>query len=193
MRLTPSKVLPLILAAGLALAQGQDKAPSFFERILEEAGMSFTLPQGYREAPVIPNPVLVYHHRVENPQKGVEIRYLIAPIGRIEIDYDDPHASAPEPNHIFSLLFPGILTQISIDGRYSEKEYPGLEALRLFGADWAAVGTLTPNPEFAPYAHCVVVAMHKNDRADAFEFFLANDLETLKKEVIAHQAALRFR
>jgi len=184
----------LILTLSLAWA-GPPASPAwtFFQKVLDEAGMTYRLPPGYRERPPEPNDVLVYHYRVANPETGVEIRYLVIPIDRIKVDYDDPHASAPEPDHLFSLLFPSVLTQVAVDGGYREKEYPGLEALRIFGADWAAAGVLTPNPKFAPFAHCMVIAMHKNGRADAFEFFLADDLAALKKAVLAHQGALRYR
>ncbi len=184
----------VLFLAAPALAGGPaSPAWAFFAKVLEEAGMTYARPPGFEEAAPVANDVLVYHYRVKNPKTGVEIRYLVIPIDRIKVDYDDPHASAPEPDHLFSLLFPSILTQVAVDGRYREKEYPGLEALRLFGADWAAAGVLTPNPNFAPFAHCMVVAMHKNGRADAFEFFLADDLTALKKAVLAHQSALRYR
>ncbi len=155
--------------------------------------MVYERPPGYREVPPEPNEVLAYPYRVQNPKAGVEIRYLVIPIRRIKIDYDDPHAAAPEPDHIFSLLFPSLLTELSADGRYREKEYPGLEARRLFNAEWAAAGVFTPNPKFAPFAHGLMVAMHRIGRADAFEIFLANDLKALKAAVLKHQTALRFR
>ena len=166
---------------------------SFFQKLLEEAGMDYERPPGYAELEPVPNEVLAYPYRVKNEATGVEIRYLVIPIRRIQIDYDDPHASAPEPDHIFSLLFPSLLTQLAADGRYREKEYPGQEARRLFNAEWAAAGVFTPNPRFAPYAHGLMVAMHRIGRADAFEIFLANDLEALKDAVLKHQSSLRFR
>ena len=171
-----------------------EKSPAwtFFSKLLKEAGMTYSRPPGFVERSPEPNPVFVYHYRVKNPKTGVEIRYIVAPIRRIKVDYHDPHASAPEPNHVFSLVFPSLLAKLSVDGFYREKEYPPLEALKLFNADWAGAGVFTPNPEFAPFAHGFVVAMHKNDRADAYEIFLANDLETLKAAVLKYQTALRY-
>ena len=181
------------LFLAFALAEAPESPWAFFQRILDEAGMVYERPEGYEEVMPEPNPVLNYLYRVRNPETGVEIRYLVVPIRRIAVDYDDPHASAPDPDHIFSLLFPSLLTQLAADGRYREKEYPSLEARKLFNAEWAAAGTFTPNPKFAPYAHGFMVAMHRIGRADAFEIFLANDLEALKAAVLNHQGALRFR
>jgi hypothetical protein len=186
-------LLPLVLLvlSGPAVA-GNSPVWAFFSKILKEAGMTYTRPPGFEELPPKANPVFVYHYRVKNAQTGIEIRYIVAPIRRIKVDYHDPHASAPEPNHVFSLVFPSLLSKLSVDGTYREKEYPPLEALRLFNADWAGAGVFTPNPEFAPFAHGFVVAMHKNDHADAYEIFLANDLERLKAAVIKYQTALRY-
>jgi len=186
------RLASVLLLLTLPLALATSEAWEFFSGLLKEAGMVYERPPGYVELAPEPNEILNYPYRVKNLEKGVEIRYLVIPIKRIEIDYEDPHAAAPDPNHIFNLLFPGLLTQVSVDGRYRMKEYPGLEAKRLFGAEWAAAATFTPNPRFAPYAHGLMVAMHKVGHADAFEIFLANDLEALKEAVIEHQSALRF-
>ena len=122
-----------------AIACAETDAPHNFVELLDEAGMVFELPQGYAPLPVEFNEVLPYQYRIVSNDGMVEVRYVIFPLGRVEIDYQDPHSSAPEPDHLFTLLFPGILTEISGWGRYKSKEYPEDEALRLFRADWAAV------------------------------------------------------
>ncbi len=187
------RISALLFILALAFAASPPSPWDFFQKILDEAGMVYERPKGYVEVPPEPNEILNYLYRVKNPETGVEIRYLVIPIKRIEVNYDDPHASAPEPDHIFSLLFPSLLTQLSVDGHYREKEYPSLEARKLFNAEWAAAGTFTPNPKFAPFAHGFMVAMHRISRADAFEIYLANDLEALKAAVLKTQTALRFR
>ncbi|WP_287409212.1 hypothetical protein, partial [Oceanithermus sp.] len=135
-----------------------------------------------------------YQHRVVSDDGQVEIRYVVLPLDRVEIDYDDPHSSAPEPDHLFTLLFPGILTEISGWGRYKSREYPEDEALRLFRADWAAVAVLEVTPEYSPERRqALVVALHRNGHADAYQIFLGNDVKRLGEEAKRVQAALRFR
>jgi len=189
-------VLALLLLMS-AFAQSQQDAPKkplTFADLLEEAGMEYTLPAGFKEAPVVYNEVLPYQYRVVSDDGTVEIRYTIFPLDRVEIDYDDPHSSAPEPDHLFTLLFPGILTEISGWGHYKSKDYPPDEALRLFNADWAAVAVMEVIPEYSPdFRQALVVAMHRNGHADAYQIFLGNDRKHLGEVAIRVQSALRFK
>ncbi len=182
----------LALLSGWALAAAP--APRDFGELLEEAGMVYELPAGYAPAPVEFNEVLPYQYRVVSADGQVEIRYVVFPLDRVEIDYDDPHSSAPEPDHLFTLLFPGILTEISGWGRYKSREYPEDEALRLFGADWAAVAVLEVIPEYSPERRqALVVALHRNGHADAYQIFLGHDVKRLGEEAKRVQTALRFK
>ena len=186
--------LALLALAWLGGALAAAPAAQDFAELLDEAGMVYQLPPGYAPAPVEFNPVLPYQHRVVSDDGQVEIRYVVLPLDRVEIDYDDPHSSAPEPDHLFTLLFPGILTEISGWGRYKSREYPEDEALRLFRADWAAVAVLEVTPEYSPERRqALVVALHRNGHADAYQIFLGNDVKRLGEEAKRVQAALRFR
>ncbi|HHO58110.1 MAG TPA: hypothetical protein ENJ85_02955 [Oceanithermus profundus] len=186
--------LALLALTWLGGALAAAPAAQDFAELLDEAGMVYQLPPGYAPAPVEFNPVLPYQHRVVSDDGQVEIRYVVLPLDRVEIDYDDPHSSAPEPDHLFTLLFPGILTEISGWGRYKSREYPEDEALRLFRADWAAVAVLEVTPEYSPERRqALVVALHRNGHADAYQIFLGNDVKRLGEEAKRVQAALRFR
>jgi len=190
--------LALLLAFMPVMAQSQEadapKGPVTFAELLEEAGMEYTLPPGFEEAPVEYNEILPYQYRVRSTDGTVEIRYTIFPLNRVEIEYDDPHSSAPEPDHLFTLLFPGILTEISGWGHYKSKDYPPDEALRLFRADWAAVAALEVIPEYSPeYRQALVVAMHRNGYADAYQVYLGNDLKHIGAVAARVQASLRFK
>jgi len=190
-------VLLVALSVTAAAQSQQDKSasqPLTFAELLEEAGMEYTLPPGFEEVPVEYNEVLPYQYRVRSSDGTVEIRYTIFPLNRVEIDYDDPHSSAPEPDHLFTLLFPGILTEISGWGHYKSKDYPPDEALRLFRADWAAVAALEVIPEYSPdYRQALVVAMHRNGHADAYQIFLGNDLKHLGAVAAKVEDSLRFK
>ncbi|WP_287416663.1 hypothetical protein [Oceanithermus sp.] len=186
--------LALLALAWLGGALAAAPEAQDFAELLDEAGMVYQQPPGYAPAPVEFNPVLPYQHRVVSDDGQVEIRYVVLPLDRVEIDYDDPHSSAPEPDHLFTLLFPGILTEISGWGRYKSREYPEDEALRLFRADWAAVAVLEVTPEYSPERRqALVVALHRNGHADAYQIFLGHDVKRLGEEAKRVQAALRFR
>lgn len=190
----------IFIAAVPATAQKPPKTGEFvqdpvtFAGLLEEAGLEYEIPAGFVEVPVEFNEVLPYQYRVRSTDGTVEIRYTIFPLNRVEIDYDDPHSSAPEPDHLFTLLFPGILTEISGWGHYKSKDYPASEALRLFNADWAAVAVMQVIPEYSPdYRQALVVAMHRNGHADAYQIFLGNDLKHLGVVAARVEASLRFK
>jgi len=187
----------LALAFTLAFAQTQpvpEAKTVTFAELLEEAGLEYSLPAGFKEVPVEYNEVLPYQYRVRSNDGSVEIRYTIFPLSRVEIDYDDPHSSAPEPDHLFTLLFPGILTEISGWGHYKSKDYPPDEAIRLFNADWAAVAALEVIPEYSPeFRKALVVAIHRNGRADAYQIYLGNDLKRLGEVAAKVEASLRFK
>ncbi|WP_457630011.1 hypothetical protein [Oceanithermus sp.] len=190
--------LLLVLLLGFTAAQSQQadkpRGPVTFAELLEEAGMEYEIPAGFEEAPVEYNEVLPYQYRVRSTDGTVEIRYTIFPLDRVEIDYDDPHSSAPEPDHLFTLLFPGILTELSGWGHYKSKDYPPDEALRLFRADWAAVAVMEVIPEYSPdFRQALVVAMHRNGHADAYQIFLGNDLKHLGVVAARVEASLRFK
>ncbi|WP_456411013.1 hypothetical protein [Oceanithermus sp.] len=192
--MTPNRFFfSFVLAFALLPVLAQEPPTQAFEDLLAEAGMVFELPEGYRPAPVEYNEVLPYQYRIVSDDGEVEIRYVVFPLSRVEIDYEDPHSSAPEPDHLFTLLFPGILTEISGWGRYKSQEYPADEALRLFKADWAAAAVLEVIPEYSPdRRQALVVAMHRNGHADAYEIFLGNDLKRLGDAAKRVQGALRF-
>ncbi len=179
---------------GVALAQAEAPSPrAFFQSLLEEAGLRFEMPAGFREVPVAANPVLTYHYAVQSEDGQLEIRYVIFPLSRVRIDYNDPHSSAPEPDHLFTLLFPSVVNELSGYGPSQTREYPEEEAHRLFRADWAAAAVFDVRPEFGGgYTEALVIAIHKNGWADAYAIFLTRDLRAVVDLIQHNQAALAF-
>ena len=187
-RLVLLLLLPLL---STVLASAADEA---FVKLLNEAGLEYEIPSGYKKKPVEYNDVLPYQYRVVSDDGAVEIRYTIFPLDRVKIDYDDPHSSAPEPDHLFTLLFPSVLTDISGWGHYKSKDYPASEALRLFRADWAAVAVLDVIPKYSrEYKHALVVAIHRNGHADAYQIFLSNDIHKAGEAAKKTESSLRFK
>jgi hypothetical protein len=130
---------------------------------------------------------------VRSADGRLEIRYAVRPLGRIRVDYDDPHSSAPDPNHMFPLMFQSIVTLLS-NGRHSPtQEFPPLQASEKFHADWAAAAVFDISPEFnADHGQALVVAMHKNKLADAYAIFLFDHYEEVKERINANMGALAF-
>ena len=76
------------------------KATNLFEILLKESNLTFTAPQGFSETALDANSVMHYEHGVKHQTKTLELRYVIRPLKRLQVDYVDPHNAAPEPNRI---------------------------------------------------------------------------------------------
>ena len=194
-------LLYLLAIAGspLGLARADEATPTQppgteeFTALVAEAKMSYRQPDGYQATPVRANALFPYEHADRNPEGTLEIRYAIRPLGRIRIEYDDPHSSAPDPDHVFPLMFQSLTTLLS-GGSYSpSREYPSEEARERFHAHWAAAAVFDISPGF-PTAHkqALMLAMHRNKEADAYVIFLFDDYAAVKHEIDAHLNALAF-
>lgn len=182
-----------LLALGLSVAQADGSAPDLFVGLLAEAGMEFTRPAGFQDLPVQPNELLPYEHSIGRTDGVLEIRYAIRPLARIEVDYEDPHSAKPEPNHMFPLMFQAILGRVARHGHNPSSEYPQDKARARFGADWASAAIFDVDPGFSSeLSHGLLLALHKNQLADAYAVFLFDDYEQAKPLLDETLEALRF-
>lgn len=177
-----------VLASGKAIPHSE-----LFDRLIEESGMSFTPPPGFVDIEPEVNPVQPYEGALRHVSGEVEIRYIIRPLGRISIDYTDPHNAAPEPDHLFPLLFESLTARLSGGGNTPQSEYPQTEARDLFNADWASASAFDVNPEFSgSYSQALMVGIHRNGRADAYTVFLYNEPVQAKEIIKTVLSALTF-
>ena len=189
--------LPLLLCFAAALAAAQSIAgqtePQLFEQLLDEAGLRFTPSPDFTDLPGEANPVLSYEHALRHRSGGLELRFIIRPLARISIDYNDPHNAAPEPNHLFPLLFESITTGLSGGGRSHDSEYPQSQAQELFNADWAAASVFDVDPEFSStYRQALLIGIHRNGKADAYTVFLYNEYSAVRELIQGALATLSF-
>jgi len=161
--------------------------------LLQEAGLELGLAPEFRAWEALPNELLPYEKAVRDPTDMLEIRYAVRPLGRIEIEYEDPHSSAPEPNHMFPLLFSSLVGRLSGGGHSPTREYSEQQARELFNADWAAAAVFDVVPEFGGgFREALLLALHKNTQADAYVVFLYADYPAVKQLIKANLNSLRF-
>ena len=164
-----------------------------FQQRLSEAGLIFTQPQGFKPLPPVANPLLPYEHAIRSQDGKLETRYAIRPLSRVTIDYSDPHNSAPEPNHLFNMLFASLVEQLSSGGNTPRREYTGEQAKELFNADWAAAAVFDVSQQLSlDYTQGLLVAIHKNDQADAYMVYLFNSYPEVKQRIHTTLPSLRF-
>ena len=183
-----------VLAAISLPAWGNDSADALFGGLLEESGMMLTCNDGYVAVPPASNELLSYEKALRTEDGVMEIRFSIRPLARITIDYEDPHNAAPEPEHLFPLLFQSLTDDLSGGMHSPNREFTREQAQQLFNADWAAASTFDVIPEYkADYKHAFMVAMHGVGRADAYTVMLFNNYEMDKDAIQEGMSCLLFR
>ena len=159
-----------------------------FAALLAEAGMRFNLPAGFHLTHGADNPALPYEAALADDGGRLEVRLSLRPISKVELAFDDPHSSAPEPNHLFAMMFRAVVEQLSPSGIGLESELTP-QALEPYGASWGAVVVLDLRPEVAGGINQgILLALHLEDAADAYALFLPKNLKADRDRV---DAALR--
>ncbi|HED17246.1 MAG TPA: hypothetical protein ENI64_10605 [Gammaproteobacteria bacterium] len=177
----------------LAVPASSAPGPDQFRQLLQESSLRFEAPPGYTDIKPVANPVLHYERALQHQSGQLEIRIVIRPLGRIVIDYSNPHNAKPEPNHLFPLLFESMTAALSRGGRTPSSAYPYDQAHSLFNADWAAATVLDVSPDFSStYDQALLIAIHKDGLADAYTIFLFNEYEHAKEFITPALAALSF-
>jgi len=172
----------LVLALASQTAAAIDTtAREAFDQLLLESGLRIENRQNYADIPIQANPVLPYEHAMKHESGALELRFIVRPLSRIEIEYNDPHNAAPEPNHLFPLLFESITNRLSVGSDTPSNTFSQSEAQKSFNASWAAASVFDVRPDFANgYQNGLLIGMHRNEMADAYTVFLYNDSETAK-------------
>ncbi len=185
-------LLTFLLVAPLHAA---DEALSAqFGALLDEAELQFNRPEGFVDGPPGSTPILDYEHALRSSDGLLEVRLAVRPIKRLQIDYDDPHGSTPDPNHIFPLVFESLASRLA-GGRHSpSNEYPPDQARAKFNADWAAAAVFDTVEDFGTsFKQGLLVAIHRNGVSDAYLVFLFDDYAAAKAQLNAAISTLMFK
>jgi hypothetical protein len=183
-------LLLLVLSPGAFSSQVDES----FGNLLKEAGLILDVPEQYHVQAIQQTDFFPYEYALRHKGDILEIRYSVRPISRMEINYEDPHSSAPEPNHIFTMMFTALIGQFSSGGNSPHREYTLDEARQKFNADWAALSTFDIEPAYsADYKHAFLLALHKNNLSDAYLIILFDDYAQVKPHLDVALQSLRFK
>lgn len=170
-----------VLLSIASLSALSNSSIPLFDQLLNEAGLEFNLPEDFSPIEIQKTDIFPYEFAVRDSSSQLEIRYAIRPISRMEIKYEDPHSSAPEPNHIFTMMFTSLIGQLSSGGNSPHREYQQEHALKQFNADWAGASVFDVERAYSDeYDQALLIAMHKNNLSDAYLVILFNDYPTVK-------------
>ena len=165
-----------------AVADQAGQSADAFKELLTEAQLVFNRPDGFVDLPPGGNPILDYERALRSEDGSLEIRIAVRPLKRLRIEYDDPHGTVPDPNHIFPLIFESLASRLA-GGRYApSNRYPPDQARSLFNADWAAAAVFDPVTELSTrHKQGLLVAIHRNKVSDAYIVFLFDDYPTVRE------------
>ncbi len=183
----------VLVFAWLVFTAGALHAQPSFEDLLAEAGLVFDAPQGFSAIERPPAAEFPHERALRHESGLLEIRYAIRPLARMRVEYNDPHSAAPDPEHIFDMLFASMTERLAAGRHSPRREYAAEEARKLFNADWAAASAFAVEPAFSEeYREALLVAVHKRGKADAYAVFLYRDPERAKPIIRGALSALSF-
>ena len=183
-------VIPLF---SVTVVTASGSSNDLFKQLIEESGLSYTPAQDFTDIKIKANSVIHYERALAHKSGSLEMRLIIRPLARIAIDYNDPHNAAPEPNHLFPLLFESMINELSSSGNTPNNEYPQTQAQELFNAGWAAAAVFDVNPEFSDsYRQALLIGIHKDRQADAYTVFLFNEYAQVKPYIQSALTTLSF-
>jgi len=156
-----------------------------FNQIVNKAGMTFSTPKGSVKAAVVKNKEIAYQYAVKYPDHHLEIRYLVLPyLGKpMPIQTGNKPPSLYDP---FDAMSMDLATKAGggiKDPQIQVAGFDPAQGKKEFGADKITFWMIpVKNNSFGTeYKFCNMVAMHKENGANAFVFYLANSLQDVTK------------
>ncbi len=200
-----SGALAMIVAPLLALAtpsaqptQDEAAAPALekvqdFGALLDEAGLVLERGDDYDDVAVPQTPLYGFEKALKHRQLPLKIYFAVRPLARMKIEYEDPHSNAPNPDHIFPMVFQSLIGRLAKSGSSPSRVYRAQKAKQLFNADWAAAAMFDTEADLnSGFGSALLIAIHKSKLADAYYLFVFDDPKPLKPAIDAAIGALRF-
>lgn len=174
-----------------AQAQAPDNS---FNQLLQETGMEIAMPARFKAIKARPNPVFPFDRIWRDKTAGMEIRIAVRPLARMQIEYNDPHSSAPNPEHVYPLVFQSLVGQLSRGGAMPTRAWPADKAKKLFNADWASAALFDADPMLnSPHKNALLLAFHRAGIGDGYVLVLFSNVPSAKPDLDKVLTVLRFR
>lgn len=194
------KSLTLILVVLGLTAFAPSKKADRWKELLERGKLVFEQPAGTEIIAPIENRQMNYEFAVKYPGQNFEIRYAIRPMDSLLLQYENNEKNKKpgdiflHPNKYHPSLFQATALNISA-GRYTDyTEFPKEAVKEEFNADWGATTFVPLGEEFGQkYQFCTMVAIHKENVADAYIFFMGNEKVDFEKLVLPAFYSLKFK
>ncbi len=160
--------------------------------------MVFESPDSLISTPIIFTHAMSYEYAIKYPGKNFEIRYAVRPSDNLWKEYERNIKNIKKcdintnPDSTFLSAFETVILNVS--GKLPKiTEFDKLAVKNEFNADWGGTVAVEPRKEFGQnYKYCMIVALHKSKKGDAYIFYLANSTEGFNQLIDPAFHALRF-
>ncbi|GAA4094161.1 hypothetical protein GCM10022392_15980 [Mucilaginibacter panaciglaebae] len=180
----------LFTAVAVNAQSTTDSVEIKFNKLLDETGMVFKMPEGSVKTPIVKNRQIHYDYAVKYPDRNMEIRYTIVPMAGRVAEYQEfqknhaPGSAMADPNKGFDAFT--YVTAINAGGGVQDttikgRRFPAADVKKEFGADYGAF-LLIPvkNNSFGTeYKFCSLVSLQKDNVANVYIFYLCNSMKEL--------------
>ena len=177
-----------------------DNLPKTFTDLLDRGNLTFEKPTGLVETKTIKNRQMNYEYAIKYPKNKFEVRYAIRPLDNLLRDYEEKEKNKRpgdiniHPNKLYSSLLQVTTLNIS-GGQLPEVTVFDKQAvIQEFNADWGATTLVEVGKEFGQnYKYCMTVAIHKDNFADAYFFYLSDTKDAFGELMNPAFHSLRFK
>lgn len=174
--------------------------PKTFTDLLDRANLIFQKTEGLEATKIIENRQMTYEYAMKYPKKNFEVRYAIRPLDNLLRDYEEKEKNKKSgdinthQNRLYSSSLQAITLNIS-GGQLPEIAVFDEQAVKQeFNADWGATTFVEVSKEFGQqYQYCMIVAIHKDNIADAYFFYLSNSKDGFEELMFPAFHSLRFK
>ena len=178
-------IITATLLLGLTSFKPENLPPTFIS-VLASGKLTFEKPSDFKEVKIIENRQMNYEYAIKHPKKNFEVRYAIRPLDELMRQYEEnmknkgPDDVYISPNNLYATLFQ--VTALNISGGQDPNiiEFNEEAVKNEFNADWGATTIVEVGKEFGQkYKYCMLVAIHKDNCADAYYFYLSDNKEQI--------------
>lgn len=174
--------------------------PDQFSELLTRSELIFTQPENFTAIEIIDQNTMQYEYALKHNTKNFEVRYAIRPLDELIKTYEKKEKNKKEgdinihPNKLYETLLQS--TTMNISGGYLPEivVFDSLAVRQEFNADWGGTTYVEVGNAFgANYKYCITVAIHKNNVADAYLFFLSDNTENFDDVMLSAFHSLKFK
>ncbi len=174
-------------------------SPLNFKEFADKQKLSFVMPKDFRTVPVVFNHDVRYDFAIRHVKKKLEIRYAIFSLTK-QIDaykksLKDPKTVMTDPNKRYTSFTWAACMNISGGKPFKAvRAFKPADVRKEFNANWGATILIESKSEFARgYRYVLVVTLHRDSVADAFIFYLFDDIKKINKEMTKAFYALKYQ